>query len=165
MIIRIEYHTALQCNNQQSLSQGHPSHRRRHGNRRHDTTVAMTTATTTVATTHSHVAAPTTLAFKSHAGRQLCSPVLLKSHAGRRAGSAQKPRCSAAMLDNTARQLHVCRFLLLRSYSFGYCAHILCDNQPTCLFDNCPTRQPKVFVSTTAIRQTIMANGQANLLS
>jgi hypothetical protein len=89
-IIRIEYHTALQCNNQQCLSPRQPSRRRRHGNCQPDTTVATTTIQTTVSMTTvtkntqpnccsnnlgvqkprcltAMLAAPTTLAFKSHA--------------------------------------------------------------------------------------------------
>jgi hypothetical protein len=41
-----------------------------------------------------------------------------------------KPRCSAAMLDNSVRQFHAVRFLLLCSHSFCYSARVLCDNQP-----------------------------------
>jgi hypothetical protein len=35
-----------------------------------------------------------------------------------------KPRCSTAMPESSARQFHAGRFLLLRSHSFCYCAHI-----------------------------------------
>jgi hypothetical protein len=52
---------------------------------------------------------PTTLAFKSHAARQLRSPVLFNSHAARQL-------CSTAMLDNSVRQFRAGRFLLVRSH-------------------------------------------------
>jgi hypothetical protein len=232
-IIRIEYHTALQCNNQQCLSQRHPSHRRRHGNCQPDTTVATTTiqttvatttATKTVATTHNHVDA-----YLNNLGIQKprCSTAML-------AGSAPKPRCSTAMLDSSPQQTrcstvrldshaarqqrstvprwqvsaiapHIASAIVLTYsvtinqlclpdncpmrqptavvsttamrrtiHSFCYCAHILCDNQPSlslrqlsyaatnglCLRDSHMPNHTTVFVFATAVCQTIMANGQ-----
>lgn len=107
-----DHHDRTSCcsavNNQQSLS-----HNRRNDdgndNRRNDT--------------HSHVAAPPTLAFKSHAARQLCSPVLFNSHAARQL-------CSTILRDISRWQVS--------ALALTYFVTI----KQICLFDNCPLRQP-----------------------
>jgi hypothetical protein len=83
------------------------------------------------------LAAPATLAYKSHAARQLCSPVLLQSlqsHAARQF-------CSEVLHDSSTLA------------GFCFCAHIASAIALTytvtinqiCLFDNCPMRQPTAF--------------------